>query len=62
MSDADDLTDGEAFALIEGLADAAGVAHAVGQDGSVEDALEEIQSIAADHFDDEAVEALWKER
>ena len=45
------LTDDEAFAVIEGLADAAQVAHVVGDEQSVEDALKEIESIAADHFD-----------
>ena len=46
-----ELTDDEAFCVIEGLADAAQVAHVVGDEQSVEDALKEIESIAADHFD-----------
>ena len=55
MSSAEtELTDDEAFSVIEGLADAAQVAHVVGDEQGVENALKEIESIAADHFDGDA--------
>jgi len=57
-----ELTDEEAFAVIEGLADAASVAHVIGHDDSVEDALEEIQSIATSHHDDPTTDPVWEEQ
>lgn len=63
MSDADDLTDGEAFALIEGQADALQVAIEADafDDEMLVGTLESIKEIAADHYDRSEVEQNWED-
>jgi hypothetical protein len=59
MSDSTDLTDEEAFHYIESLADATQVALVVGDEDAVEKTLEEIKSIASDHYDESEVRDIF---